>query len=421
MNTQNIIKFLVVLQLSLLFSCKHTTEIEEKKGLVANAGENVTIPSASYVIFDMGNCYLSENPDLSKIRIIWEQDENNPEKVLLVGGNYYSSTNVGFVKEGTYKFTLSLSNGIDTGNTAERIVTVVEREKSFIEDPYLETKLRYSLRKQTGKITEEDLQKIDSIAGYNLTFYDSTIKSIEGVELCKNLTYVSLNLEDLTNLTPLNDLRNITYLSINQNYNLKNISPLSQLVNLEYLDIESNDIEDIASLKELNKLKFFNIMYNYKISDIGVLENFTELEQLLISGHNIDNIVPVSKLVHLQNFWALKCNLTDITPVENLTDLIYLYLRFNYINNIEPLRKLQKLKELYLWENKIEDISALEYLPNLRLIELRDNNIKDISPLVNNENIKDGAIVNVYENPLNDKSINEYIPELVNRGVVVFH
>lgn len=420
-NFMHIVTLILLVQLFSTFSFCQGNNTEKKiNGLIADAGEDLAIPSASYAIFDISDSYLGIDPDLSKIRIYWEQDKNNPEKVLLTGGGYTPITKVGFVKEGTYRFLLMISNGIDTSNIDEKIIIVGQREKSFIEDPHLETKLRYNLKKQNGVLTKTDLLKIDSIAGYNLTFHDYPVKSIKGVEFCKNLTYVSLNLEDIDDLTPLKTLSNITYLSINQNYNLKNVDALAQLVSLEYLDIESNNIEDITSLTTLKKLKFFNIMYNHKISDINVIGNFSELEQLLISGHNIDNIEPVSKLTHLQNLWAIKCNLTDISPVENLTEIEHLYLRFNHIKSITPLKKLQRLTKLYLWENEIENISVLEYLPDLRLIELRDNKIKDILPLVKNVNIKNGAIVNLSENPLSDQSINEYLPELLNRGVVVF-
>jgi len=50
---------------------------------------------------------------------------------------------------------------------------------------------------------------------------------------------------------------------------------------------------------------------------------------------------------------------------------------------------------------------------------LDGNSIVDISPLVANSGLSDGDEVDLKWNPLSDKSLNEYIPQLEERGVHV--
>ena len=74
---------------------------------------------------------------------------------------------------------------------------------------------------------------------------------------------------------------------------------------------------------------------------------------------------------------------------------------------------------LYLDENNIEDISVLEFLPELHYIRLWGNKITDLGPIVRNQNIGNRDIVAVTGNPLSQISINEYIPALRERGVII--
>jgi hypothetical protein len=80
---------------------------------------------------------------------------------------------------------------------------------------------------------------------------------------------------------------------------------------------------------------------------------------------------------------------------------------------------MKKLEWVALENNKISDISALGYLLNLKYVRLWDNQITNIKPLVDNAGIEKGDIVGLDGNPLDEISINEYIPTLQARGVVV--
>jgi len=90
--------------------------------------------------------------------------------------------------------------------------------------------------------------------------------------------------------------------------------------------------------------------------------------------------------------------------------------RLNLDNReITSLASLRKLQQLNLSENQITDISVLQRLDLLGYINLEDNQIIDIKPLVDNSGI--GVRDNIYlkGNPLNEVSLDTYVPALEKR------
>ena len=136
---------------------------------------------------------------------------------------------------------------------------------------------------------------------------------------------------------------------------------------------------------------------NREISNITGIESCSNLTYLNLRGNNIRHISPVLGLINLE----------------------YLNFRSNNISHISDLSDLINLEWLYLDLNQISDISPVSGLINLKGLGVEINQISDIYPLVQNTGIADGDYVNLRNNPLNDLSINTYIPELKTRGVFV--
>ena len=111
----------------------------------------------------------------------------------------------------------------------------------------------------------------------------------------------------------------------------------------------------------------------------------------------------------------------DISPLAGLARLTELNLSHNEISDISPLAGLAKLTELNLSHNEISDISPLEGLTSLTQLHLDHNQISDVMPLVDNAGLGEGDGVALLRNPLSAQSINEYIPALRARGVVVLY
>jgi Leucine-rich repeat (LRR) protein len=91
----------------------------------------------------------------------------------------------------------------------------------------------------------------------------------------------------------------------------------------------------------------------------------------------------------------------------------------NQIYDLSAISKLINLWSLGLIENQINDIDSLLNLINIHYLHLNNNNISDIESLVYNTGLSEGDCVFLQGNPLNEISINSYIPALEERGVIV--
>jgi len=319
--------------------------------------------------------------------------------------------------------------------SSDSIFINVEMYISF-QDQNLENKIRQKINKPTGQLYLSD---VDTITVLDLK--DADILSIDGLEYCTSIetidlssnyiidvsclsgltTLQSLNFHNsmiISDISPLSELTNLMYLDLYDN-NISDISPLSELTNLMYLDLYDNLISDISPLTELINLTELNVRYN-RVTDISALSNLTKIEELDISENfQISNISALSGMTNMKTL-ILHLNLIDdISALSNMNNLIKLTLNYNGISDITPLSNMTKLEELYLPYNNIRDISPLSGLDSLSVLELNENSILDILPLVQNTEFASGDRVNLTGNPLNDTSINTYIPQLQARDVNV--
>ena len=169
---------------------------------------------------------------------------------------------------------------------------------------------------------------------------------------------------------------------------------------------------DMANLTEL-------FAYDTNIGNLTGLEFATNLTRLGLHNNSISDISAVADLTQLTTLLLSGNNISDISPVAGLTNLTYLTISRNFITNISHLSGLTQLTRLGFWGNTISDISPLAGLTNLTYLWIYNNLISDLSPLVTNTGLGNGAVVEVWGNPLSDASIHTHIPALQSRGATV--
>ena len=430
---------------SMLFnSCEsvvNNKETPDETKIGANAGDDQTTYVGSYVVFDISKSIIKEPIDI----IEWIQDLNNPQEVSLFAPSLKEKSVTGFEKEGIYKFTLSIQCKGGVVYTDSVVITVKPRQVSLIKDLFLEARIRLRLNYKEGDLNADKLQMLDTLPYPEFYIKNYKIKNISGVEYCTNIAYLPLPGESITDLKPLSNLTKLEVLDLNQNYTVEDITPIHNLINLKKLTLYSNPIKDISVLGNLTKLTELYLMYT-PISDIGALKNLVNLEILYLDcsgmGVILNSIDPLAYLTKLRHLYLCAAGITNIKPLENLTELVLLNLSFNNLTDISPVSKLTKLIRLYVGFNKIEnlngiknlenldyldamnnqikDISELQYLQKIHLIGLDGNKIEDITPIVNNHYLNQGVFLYLKNNPLNDKTLNEYIPALIARGITVY-
>jgi len=405
------LKLLIFFTITLILffiSCDNIFGTKDTK-LVANAGSDQTTIVGSYAILYAGKSTGAID------WYEWEQDKKNPENVKIFSGNENFRQQIGFVKEGIYKFRLTVKSGSQSSKMDEVLVTVNPNPQRLFEDSNLEIAVRFALKKQTEELNEGILLTLDSLRYFDIV---EDIISLKGLECCKNLSYLQMGHQSISDISPVANLTKLSVLNFTQNRKISDITPLAELTELEWLNLDSNLITDISPLINLVKLKYLNLQIN-SVNSIDAISKLNELETLLLFQANLQDITVLSNLQNLKRLWLVDCGLSNISSLKNLINLINLHFAYNTIADIKPLSKMQKLKWVALERNNISDISPLKDLANLGYVRLRNNQITNIKALVDNPGIGNGDIVGLNSNPLDEKSINEYIPVLQARGVYV--
>lgn len=396
----------------LIFSCiKCDNKLEPNiQKLQVYLGRDQTICVANYVVLTANTGNYS--PD-SNIKYNWSTAPSNPANIKLYTGD--SEQLIGFTIPGIYKIMLQATDEAMESPTDTIKITVNPRENDIIEDPFLELDIRYTLSLPTVTLTHSILLGMDSLMAPSLF---GKITSLKGLENCQNLEKISLNFSRVTDISPLAILSKLKRLEISQTWILCDISPLANLTTLTYLNIDGNKVSDLSPLAKLTNLTYLNALYN-PIEDVSVLANLINLQELWLNRLSLKNVSFLSNLPKLTSLWIAGCGLNDISIIKNCKNLKELDLDDNEIADISVLKELRQLEWVSMDNNQIENISALQNLPNLKIVNLIKNKIVDILPLVENPALKKGCLVALGLNPLNEKSINEYIPILKKRGVAV--
>ncbi len=255
------------------------------------------------------------------------------------------------------------------------------------------------------------LQRLSS-----LDLLGNTITEIPDLSVMHQLTYLDLSQNQVTNFTGAASSSSLVNLKLNNN-KIESIPDLSRMACLSSLDLLGNRLSDISGLagaKRLNNL----ILARNKITNISALASLKELRKLELNSNLIGDISALSGLSQLTDLDLSGNQITDTTALAELKELRELFLSHNNLQNISGLLSLPNLTTLSLDSCKLQDISMLSRIMT-NFLNLRDNQISDIKPLVDNPFLKACAVISLKGNPLSERSINEYIPQLKARGIII--
>jgi Leucine-rich repeat (LRR) protein len=187
---------------------------------------------------------------------------------------------------------------------------------------------------------------------YNLDF----LKFYKGIKV---LRFYLTGVTDLAPILVLTD--ELENLQLGE-FDLKKISltPLGQLKNLSYLSVvrNQNGLESITQLPKLSELA----LTGHSLEKLPFLNDLTELKQLYIgfgTSKNFDNIHSLSKLEELDVLWVKQ--LSDIQAISKLTNLVKIRMEDEkQITALPDLSKLTKLKNIRLMNfGSLENVSTL--------------------------------------------------------------
>jgi hypothetical protein len=134
----------------------------------------------------------------------------------------------------------------------------------LLADKNVEAAIRKELGKPQGDLHELELSMITS-----LNLNDQDIVSLDGIQACRNLRMLVAERNEIQDITPVLDLRQLDVLSLNNNPLMElsledgaDLSILEFLPNLSELYLGKAGLKRISMLAGLTKLKRLGIGYN---------------------------------------------------------------------------------------------------------------------------------------------------------------
>jgi len=223
--------------------------------------------------------------------------------------------------------------------------------------------------------SEEKVTHVDFLAGLvsieNLKLEGSYSSispdfSIDALKFLKNLKYLRTYSLGFNKTDILSNIKNLNYVILKED-NLTDISGLTSSPNLEFIDFnKSKKLVDISPLNKLKNIKLIDISGTGIISLKG-LENSANLHGINISGSPIQNL---DGLLNAKNLYCL--NASSCKELEN----------------IEGIKNSIKLKEILLDNcSSLLSLSGIENCVDLRVITLSKSGISNLDSLINCKNI----------------------------------
>ena len=223
-----------------------------------------------------------------------------------------------------------LNKNLDVNRKDDQRITKQEIESLKEVSIFLDKKTNKPIFTEESKDTYSILGKAQDLSDTKDFKFSVTrgMKSLKGIEYATNLEKLKVNENEISDLTPLKDLKNLKYLELQRN-RIVDVSPLANLKNLEFLKLYNNLIENVEPLKDLTNLTGLDLHNNVKVKKEG--------EKRI----NYDGI-------------------TDISSLKNLTKLTFFDVSANKIENVDIILGMEKINQLDFSDNKIKDYSKLE-------------------------------------------------------------
>ena len=246
-----------------------------------------------------------------------------------------------------------------------------------IPDPAMRAVIERALHRAPGwQFSAKEIAEVTRLHAFG-----SAIESLVGLEHARNLWYLDLSDNAVTDLALLEDLSSLEHLYLDRN-EVSDIGPLAALP-LKTLSLSNTKVEDLSPLTDMNTLGWLALdgnsirdlsplpttlvylyLTNNSISDIGRLANFPGLREVRLSGNSIRSLAPLAWLQNLAHVF-LNDNQVESLAGLNFEPLVELHLRNNAVSNIEALRQRQ-LATVDVRGNPLVETSATVHAAALR-------------------------------------------------------
>lgn len=200
--------------------------------------------------------------------------------------------------------------------------------------------------------------------------------SWEGFENLSHLDWLILWNSQLTDLSPIQYLFNLKFLSLSGWDQLCDLNPLIHAQNLERLSIQNcKNISDLNPLVRLKSLYLLYLNNCQQIRDLNSLTSIAKLTRLVIVGLPEVDLNPIANLQNLTSLDVWNQSISDPRIFARLTNLNRLTLDNTKISGLEFLFNLTELREIGIKRVSVNDLEVLATLPKLKKVGLSDLNL----------------------------------------------
>jgi len=239
------------------------------------------------------------------------------------------------------------------------------------------------------------------------------IRSLEAVEIMKNLKEINFRNSSVLDLKPLSGFTTLEIINADSS-SISDLLPLASLENLKELTFSYTSVASLEPLRKLQNLEVINADYT-SVKSILVAKDIKSLKQLYCDGSEIKdneareflNRAPGCLLIYkseqLKQWWqkvplAWKSYFRSIEYVEDnpdeetlhvLTQKRSLRIESNSeIMDFYPLSPFLVLEELSFSKTRISDLRHLSTLLSLKSLNCSQNPISDLSPIAYLQNLQ---------------------------------
>ncbi len=172
--------------------------------------------------------------------------------------------------------------------------------------------------------------------------------------------------------------------------------------------------------EELHKLIFLDsvsIKNNTQIKDLSPVSAIKGLKYLSFTGTQVNSLDP---LIGLKRLEVLKCSqspVNNLTPLSSLSKLQIIDIENTAVSDLTPLATLAELKQLNCSGTQMKSLKPLSELTALEVIKLNNTGIKSLKPFQSLTNLKK---VECYNTKLSAKTVDQFKQSNPNCEVVYY-
>jgi serine/threonine protein kinase len=157
----------------------------------------------------------------------------------------------------------------------------------------------------------------------------------------------------------------LTWLQLDDNI-ISDITPLKTLTGLIYIDLRENGVESLSSLSSMAELQALFVSDN-PVRDLTPLQSLESLRVLRLSRTKVTDLTPLKALPKMRSLCLDGTAVSDYTPLQSMN---LRHLTVSNINDIEVLKSLTTLKRLTIYGSKLspdQDLELRAALPNCEI------------------------------------------------------